>query len=99
MLALFLAGWTALSGASGFGKLGKEWVVYCQSRQAMSQQPEIDWTTYYRNIGSHTNPVGPGRINYAPVFTSPILQWAVPNSCLNGPPGPAYGTMYGSPDR
>ena len=26
------------------------------------------------------------RINYAPVFVSPTMQWAVPNSCLSGPP-------------
>ena len=53
---------------------------------------------YYKNHGYQINSgcVGPGgcpRINYAPVFVSPVMQWAVPNSCLSGPPtgGPACG--------
>src|SRR5438132_680620 len=28
-----------------------------------------------------------GRINSAPVFVSPNMQWAVPNNCVGGPPG------------
>jgi hypothetical protein len=57
----------------------------------------IDWVAYYKNHGYQINgsccsPCGGGRINYAPVFVSPTLQWAVPNSCLNGPPvGPCAG--------
>jgi hypothetical protein len=53
----------------------------------------IDWVAYYKNHGYQINAgcgAGPGgcgqRINYAPVFVSPTMQWAVPNSCLNGPP-------------
>jgi len=57
----------------------------------------IDWVAYYKNHGYQINggacgPYGGGRINYAPVFVSPSLQWAVPNSCLNGPPVGPYGT-------
>src|SRR5262249_42728561 len=48
----------------------------------------IDWVAYYKN---HGYPIGCGpggncgpmcgqRVNYAPVFVSPVLQWAVPNS-------------------
>jgi hypothetical protein len=57
----------------------------------------IDWVAYYKNHGYQINggccgPCGSGgRINYAPVFVSPTLQWAVPNSCLNGPPAGPYG--------
>jgi hypothetical protein len=57
----------------------------------------MDWVAYYKNHGYQINsgcggPSGPGcgggpcRINYAPVFVSPTMQWAVPNSCMSGPP-------------
>jgi hypothetical protein len=53
----------------------------------------IDWVAYYKNHGYQINCGGCGggggccgRINYAPVFVSPNMQWAVPNGCLNGPP-------------
>jgi hypothetical protein len=62
----------------------------------------MDWVAYYKNHGYQINtgcaggPAGPGgpgcgtacRINYAPVFVSPTMQWAVPSSCMNTPPGP-----------
>ena len=60
----------------------------------------IDWVAYYKNHGYQINTnCGGGqggccqRINYAPVFVSPCMQWAVPNNCLSGPPaGPScYG--------
>ena len=58
----------------------------------------IDWVAYYKNHGYQINagcggPMGAcggggcPRVNYAPVFVSPVMQWAVPNSCLSGPPG------------
>src|SRR5262245_15644471 len=52
----------------------------------------IDWVAYYKNHGYQINgncggPCGGcQRVNYAPVFVSPTMQWAVPNSCLSGPP-------------
>jgi hypothetical protein len=60
----------------------------------------IDWVAYYKNHGYqiNCNCGGPNggccqRINYAPVFVAPTMQWAVPNTCLGGPPvGPS---MYG----
>ena len=50
----------------------------------------IDWVAYYKNHGYQINS-GPGgssngRVNYAPVFVSPGLQWAVPNGAVGGPP-------------
>lgn len=67
----------------------------------------IDWVAYYKNHGYQINSgcggmggacAGPNgsccqRVNYAPVFVSPTMQWAVPNSCLGGPPaaGPGCG--------
>ncbi len=55
----------------------------------------IDWVAYYKNHGYQINAGcgGPGgggccgRINYAPVFVSPCMQWAVPGGCMSGPPG------------
>jgi hypothetical protein len=62
---------------------------------------------YYKNHGYQINAgCGGGggggccpRINYAPVFVSPTMQWAVPNSCSGGPPvGPgACGPMMCGP--
>jgi hypothetical protein len=66
----------------------------------------IDWVAYYKNHGYQINgggcgPCGPGgcgRINYAPVFVSPTLQWAVPAGCAGGPPvGPPYANGYTQP--
>jgi hypothetical protein len=66
----------------------------------------IDWVAYYKNHGYQINANcggggGPGccgRINYAPVFVSPNMQWAVPNGCLNGPPaGPGCCGPMGCP--
>ena len=56
----------------------------------------IDWVAYYKNHGYQINTgcVGPNgcpRINYAPVFVSPTMQWAVPNGCAGAPAGmPMY---------
>jgi hypothetical protein len=61
----------------------------------------IDWVAYYKNHGYQINcgSGGPGccgRINYAPVFVSPNMQWAVPNTPACGPPsGPCGPGMFG----
>jgi hypothetical protein len=66
----------------------------------------IDWVAYYKNHGYEINAgcggCGPcggcQRIQFAPVFVSPTMQWAVPNSCLNGPPcGPPGGAACPMP--
>jgi hypothetical protein len=75
----------------------------------------VDWVAYYKNHGYQINGgaacgpngagcCGAGRINYAPVFVTPTLQWAVPAGCAGGPPvGPPYaaglpmGGMPGMP--
>lgn len=66
-----------------------------------SSLDNIDWVAYYKNHGYQINgncgagACGACRINYAPVFVTPTMQWAVPNTCLSGPPmGPA---QYGPP--
>ena len=69
----------------------------------------IDWVAYYKNHGYQINTQCAGygcgsnggcqRIQFAPVFVSPTMQWAVPNGCLYGPPsGPPQmppGMMLG----
>jgi hypothetical protein len=66
----------------------------------------IDWVAYYKNHGYQINGCcgggpgggGCGRINYAPVFVVPGMQWAVPNACTSGPPvGPGCAPGYGAP--
>src|SRR5262245_36801076 len=71
-------------------RLQKFWADYYNAlTHYYKSLDNIDWVAYYKNHGYQINggcgPCG-GRINYAPVFVSPTLQWAVPNSCLNGPP-------------
>jgi hypothetical protein len=54
----------------------------------------IDWVAYYKNHGYQINGGcgvgGPGggscRVQFAPVFVSPQMNWMVPNTCLSGPP-------------
>src|ERR1700676_5808644 len=51
----------------------------------------IDWVAYYKNHGYQINagcggPGNPCQVNYAPVFVTPTMQWAVPHGCLSGPP-------------
>jgi hypothetical protein len=78
-------------------RLQKFWHDYYDSlKNFYCALDAIDWVAYYKNHGYQINACGPGgscgRINYAPVFVSPTLQWAVPASCACGPPsGPGYG--------
>jgi hypothetical protein len=63
----------------------------------------IDWVAYYKNHGYQINGGcgyggyggmcgGPQRIQFAPVFVSPTMQWAIPNNgCMPGAPcGPGF---------
>jgi hypothetical protein len=70
---------------------------------------QVDSVTSCKNHGRQPNcsyqPCGAacGRINYAPVFVSPTLQWAVPASpptAPQGPPsGPAVPAAFSEPDK
>jgi hypothetical protein len=66
----------------------------------------IDWVSYYKNHGYQINagcggyggPCCNQRIQFAPVFVSPTMQWAVPGSALGGPPmGGGYCPPGGGP--
>jgi hypothetical protein len=67
---------------------------------------KIDWVAYYKNHGYQINTgcggygggCGAGgcqRINYAPVFVSPTMQWAIPNNCMSGAPAGGGGMGCG----
>ena len=56
----------------------------------------IDWVAYYKNHGYQINAgcggCAPcGRVNYAPVFVTPSMTWAVPYGAMGGPPAPGMG--------
>ena len=70
----------------------------------------IDWVAYYKNHGYQINtgcyggcgPCGGSqRVQFAPVFVSPSMQWAVPNTMLSGAPsgpgGPPPGVFPSYP--
>lgn len=85
-------------------RLQRFWHDYYDAlRRYYGSLDRIDWVAYYKNHGYQINANcgGPGgscnRVQFAPVFVSPTMQWAVPNSCLNGPPsaGPGYAPMGG----
>ncbi len=67
---------------------------------AKQMEDGIDWVAYYKEHGSDVTVFSSNcqsRIQYAPVFVSPTMQWAVPNSCLSAPPGsPGSSSMTGN---
>src|SRR5437763_16632989 len=70
-------------------RLQKFWHDYYHAlKEYYAALDHIDWVAYYKNHGDQINTGcgGPGgcgqRINYAPVFVSPSMQWAIPNSCI-----------------
>jgi hypothetical protein len=77
-------------------RLQRFWHDYYDAlRRYYGALDHIDWVAYYKNHGYQINAGcgmggGPGggcnRIQFAPVFVSPTMQWAVPNSCLSGAP-------------
>jgi hypothetical protein len=79
-------------------RLQKFWHDYYHAlKEYYAALDHIDWVAYYKNHGYQINAGcgGPGgcsqRINYAPVFVSPSMQWAIPNSCISGPPAMGGG--------
>lgn len=80
--------------AVGLGcALGAMWVsdagqasleTICRALQTRQTEAR-DWQEYYK-YGSYVPSSDGQRIEFAPVFVSPSMQWAVPNSVLNGPP-------------
>jgi hypothetical protein len=85
-------------------RLQKFWHDYYHAmKEFYCALDHIDWVAYYKNHGYQINACGPygancGRINYAPVFVSPTLQWAVPAGVAGGPPvGPPYAHGHTQP--
>ena len=80
-------------------RLQKFWHDYYNAlKHYYAALDNIDWVAYYKNHGYQINggcgPCGPGsgRINYAPVFVSPTMQWAMPA----GRPGERWGPPTGA---
>jgi hypothetical protein len=79
-------------------RLQRFWHDYYDSmRRYYGMLDRIDWVAYYKNHGYQINTGGcgpgggSGRVQFAPVFVSPQMNWAVPNSQLSGAPaGPGY---------
>jgi hypothetical protein len=78
-------------------RLQKCWDDYYQAlRRCCQQLDHIKWVAYYKDHGyrlasgcaARGAPCGGARIPYAPVFSSPQMQWAVPGCTLGGPPRP-----------
>jgi len=79
-------------------RLQRFWHDYYDAlRRYYGALDHIDWVAYYKNHGYQINTgvYGGGacggcqRIQFAPVFVSPTMQWAVPNSCVGAPPAGA----------
>ncbi len=82
-------------------RLQRFWHDYYDSlRRYYGMMDRIDWVAYYKNHGYQINggcggSCGPNggsnRVQFAPVFVSPQMQWAVPNTQLSGAPsGPTF---------
>jgi hypothetical protein len=88
-------------------RLQRFWHDYYDSlRRYYGMLDRIDWVAYYKNHGYQINTGmggcgpsgGPSRVQFAPVFVSPTMQWAVPNQGLSGAPsGPCMPPMGAFP--
>ena len=73
-------------------RLQRFWHDYYDAlRRYYSNLDRVDWVAYYKNHGYQLNAgcAGPGccqRVQFAPVFVSPQMQWAVPGAVLSKPP-------------
>jgi hypothetical protein len=88
-------------------RLQRFWHDYYDAlRRYYGMLDRIDWVAYYKNHGYQINNGGYGcgpcggsnRVQFAPVFVSPSMQWAVPNQMLSGAPqGPGFPPMQAFP--
>ena len=86
-------------------RLQRFWHDYYDAlRRYYGALDHIDWVAYYKNHGYQINAGcggggcgpcgGAGRIQFAPVFVTPQMSWAVPNAPLGGAPNCAPQTPY-----
>ena len=95
-------------------RLQRFWHDYYDSlKDYYSHLDHLDWVSYYKNHGYQINTGGPtgylglsgvgggtnnNRIQFAPVFVTPTMNWATPQSNLSGAPsGPSAppASVYG----
>ena len=78
-------------------RLQKFWHDYYDAlKHYYAALDHIDWVAYYKNHGYQLNggACGQGggcRINYAPVFVSPTMQWAMPTGGAGAACAPGMG--------
>jgi hypothetical protein len=85
-------------------RLQRFWHDYYDAlRRYYGMLDNMDWVAYYKNHGYQINAGfgggpcgGTQRVQYAPVFVSPTMQWAVPGNCLGAPPGGPMPPPYGA---
>jgi hypothetical protein len=83
-------------------RLQKFWHDYYHAMKCYyAALDHIDWVAYYKNHGYQINAgcggYGCGRVNYAPVFVSPSMQWAIPQGSFGPPMGMGCGPMGPGP--
>ena len=78
------------NGSTEAERVKRFWEDYYKAlQQTYGSLQNIDWSKYYQGFQNNcygSNGVSNNRIQFDPVFISPTMQWAVPNSNLNGPP-------------
>ena len=87
MAGWFLAIWVAFAGKDG-DKLPEKWAPCYQAVKSSCAHMKFlaDYEQQLKTYGY------PWWRMTSPVFVNPTLQWAVPNSCLNGSPVGPYGS-------
>jgi hypothetical protein len=76
-------------------RLQKFWSDYYTAvKKFYGELDRLDWVAYYKNHGYLINvPSGTAKgdgqkSQFAPVFVTPTMQWAIPAAIPNGPPSP-----------
>src|SRR3982750_4681062 len=87
-------------------RLQRFWHDYYDAlRRYYGMLDRIDWVAYYKNHGYQIKTggygCGPGggstRVQYAPVFVSPSMNWAMPQQTFGAPSGPGCPPMQAFP--
>ncbi len=88
-------------------RLQRFWHDYYDSlKRYYGMLDRIDWVAYYKNHGYQINAGGgggghgggsPSRVQFAPVFVSPQMQWATPSAHAAAPSGPTMPFMPAYP--
>lgn len=93
MTGLAIGFWLVLGTAVNSQTTQKGWETVARAFQSQPTAREAaDWREPYKELQ-----LGGNHIMFNPVFVSPTMQWAFPNSCLTGPPDGPPGLPAGFP--